>query len=165
MRYLHAPLESHVNAVEGARTGYRRTLDHGRRLLAETATAIARAPVGGVLVNCNAGKDRTGILAAVLLALVGVPDDLIVDDHVVLGDFEAIAREWVRWIVEHTDDPAERARLLRSAPPDPDVMRDLLDHLDRQHGGAERYLIAGGTDPTDLARLRDRLVAGQKETP
>jgi protein tyrosine/serine phosphatase len=155
---LHFPIESHVNTVEGAPAGYALTLDANQALVAAAATAIARAPDGGVLFHCHAGKDRTGIVAAVLLALAGVPDDLIVEDYLVLGDFEAIAREWVRWIVEHTDDPAERARLLRGAPPDPDVMRALLRHLQDRHGGAERYLVTGGVDAEDLRRLRERVV-------
>lgn len=44
-------------------------------LLAETV------PVGGVVFHCSAGKDRTGVLSAVVLGLVGVDDDVIADDY------------------------------------------------------------------------------------
>jgi hypothetical protein len=59
--------------------------------------------------------------------------------------------------VNHTQDPAERARLLRGAPPDPDVMRGLLHHLHTRHGGPEAYLLGGGASRHDLALLRERL--------
>jgi protein-tyrosine phosphatase len=156
--YLNLPITSSVNAAGTPAEGYCRGLDGSQREIVQIVSAIARAPEGGVLFHCHAGKDRTGLVAAVALALVGVPDELIVEDYVVLGDFEALAREWVGWIVRHTDDPFERARLLRGAPPDPDVMRALLTYLHGHHGGAEAYLLAGGAVPEDVAALRRRLV-------
>ena len=42
---------------------------------------IARAPDGGVLFHCHAGKDRTGLVAALLLALAGTPDEIIAQDY------------------------------------------------------------------------------------
>ena len=45
-------------------------------------THIARVQDGAVLFDCTAGKDRTGIIAALLLGLAGVSDDDIVDDYV-----------------------------------------------------------------------------------
>src|SRR5206468_9278872 len=47
-------------------------LDVNNRGLARIASVVARAPEGGVLVHCHAGKDRTGIVVALLLSLVGV---------------------------------------------------------------------------------------------
>jgi protein-tyrosine phosphatase len=158
LRYLHLPIPA--AAVVEAPTpsqGYCLALDGAREAISRLAAAVAHAPPGGVLFHCHAGKDRTGLVAAVLLALVGVPDEAIVEDYVLLGDFEALAREWVRWIVGHTQDPVERARLLRGAPPDPDVMRALLHHLHGQHGGAEAYLLGGGATAADVALLRARL--------
>jgi protein-tyrosine phosphatase len=44
-------------------------------------TALATAPPGGVLFHCRAGRDRTGLIAMVLLALVGADPEQIVDDY------------------------------------------------------------------------------------
>src|SRR5262245_58849167 len=54
------------------------------RLAPELRIIIERAvdaPARPVLFHCAAGKDRTGIAAAVLLGLLGVPDDVILDDY------------------------------------------------------------------------------------
>ena len=48
-------------------------LDRFGGFVAEVMAAIAGAPEGGVLVHCAAGKDRTGLVAALLLGLVEVP--------------------------------------------------------------------------------------------
>src|SRR5207245_1879248 len=49
--------------------------------VAAVLMAIARAPDGGVLFHCHAGKDRTGLVAALLLALAGTPDEIIAQDY------------------------------------------------------------------------------------
>ena len=44
--------------------------------------AIAEAPPGGVAIHCHAGKDRTGIVAALLLSAAGIAPEAIVEDFV-----------------------------------------------------------------------------------
>jgi protein-tyrosine phosphatase len=54
--------------------------DYGARI-ASAMIAIADAPPGAVVVNCHAGKDRTGVVIALTLDLVGVPQALIATDY------------------------------------------------------------------------------------
>lgn len=59
-------------------------LPHLRALPKRTVavlSAIATAPDGGVLFHCAGGRDRTGLIAAVLLVAAGVEEDSIVADH------------------------------------------------------------------------------------
>jgi protein-tyrosine phosphatase len=124
--------------------------------IARICTAVARAQPGGVLLHCHAGKDRTGIVVAVLLALVGVPDDLIADDYALSGkNLAALTQEWLDGI---TQDPAERARLTQQAVPSPQAILAVLDHLRTKHGGVEAYLLSGGMTSDDVSTLRDRLL-------
>ncbi len=58
-------------------------------MLAQPATYPA-------VFHCFAGKDRTGILAAVVLGLVGVPDDVIVADYVLSRDAMVRMLDWLR---------------------------------------------------------------------
>jgi protein tyrosine/serine phosphatase len=131
-------------------------IDLNQAGVAAIVTAVARAPDGGVLVHCHAGKDRTGAVVAVLLSLVGVPDDVIADDYALTAvSLGPIISEWLDSM---SSDPAERARLEGLARPSREAMLDTLGHLGRRHSGAEAYLRAGGVTPGDIERLRARLV-------
>jgi protein-tyrosine phosphatase len=102
---------------------------------AAVISAVARAQPGGVLFHCIRGHDRTGIIALLLLATVGVtPDDIIAD-------------------YELSPDP-ERDELLKSKHTSSrEVILDILAGLD-----VESYLLAGGLSKADLEMVRDRFL-------
>jgi hypothetical protein len=56
-------------------------VDARPELFAAAVAAIADAPPGGVVFHCGGGRDRAGQIAALVLALVGVPVDAIVADY------------------------------------------------------------------------------------
>ncbi|WP_238173744.1 tyrosine-protein phosphatase [Kribbella speibonae] len=60
---------------------YRILIDDYNTRVASAVTAIADAPPGAVVVNCHAGKDRTGVVIALTLDLSGVPQNLIATDY------------------------------------------------------------------------------------
>ncbi|MGF7473864.1 tyrosine-protein phosphatase, partial [Salmonella enterica subsp. enterica serovar Minnesota] len=45
--------------------------------------AVAEAPDGPVAVHCAVGRDRTGLVVAMMLSLAGVSDDVITEDYAV----------------------------------------------------------------------------------
>jgi protein-tyrosine phosphatase len=131
-------------------------VDHNPRGIARICTEVARAPDGGVLLHCHAGKDRTGVVVAVILALLGVPDELIAEDYAMsAANLAALTHEWLD---RSSQDPAERARLMRQAEPSPAAIQALLDRLRERYGGAEPYLLGGGMTPAHVAALRARLL-------
>jgi len=116
---------------------------------------IADAPTGCVLVHCAAGKDRTGVVVALVLSAAGVDREAIADDYA-----ESIAwNEGVRDEEEllTASDPAERLRDRRIYYPRRENMLEMLAEMDRRHGGVDRYLDAIGVGPAVRERLRDRL--------
>lgn len=120
-------------------------------------TTIAEAPEGTVLFHCTAGKDRTGIIAALLLGTAGVERGDIITDYSLTG--ERIA-PLVQRLLDHTTarggDAASHARFLRCDPP---TMGATLDHIDRRHGSIPGYLKDIGLSQGDIDALRDRLLA------
>jgi protein-tyrosine phosphatase len=133
-------------------------LDSHAKGIAAIVGAIADAPPGGVLVHCHAGKDRTGLVVALLLALVGVADAEIADDYALTAlNLEPLI---VDWLHQMSEDPAEHARLRALADPRREAMLDTLAYLRRRHGTAERYLLAAGVEPEQIDRLRWRLLDG-----
>ena len=117
-------------------------------------TAVARAPEGGVVVHCHAGKDRTGLVVALLLRLAGVAPGEIAADYA-LSEVK-LAELLDPWLADAEDEQErERRRRIASAPPE--AMLGVVEELDRRYGSARDYLLAGGAAEADLERVRERL--------
>ena len=110
------------------------------------------------LFHCTAGKDRTGIGAALLLSVLGVDDGTILDDYELTNIYRSNRRiEELRPMIEEAGIDLEKVRPFLSARRA--VMEATLRHLADDHGGVETYLLgpAGMTQST-LDRLRDLLL-------
>ena len=132
---------------------YRGSLDRNTDRIASVVRAFVEAPPGPVVVHCAAGKDRTGIVVALLLLVAGVPRDSVVDDYVLSESPQEIAR------LLGGLDPAVRERAEGFARSRPETIGTALAHLDATYGGVEAYL----RDPCGLSRneltaVRTRLV-------
>ena len=102
---------------------------------AAAIVAIARARPGGVLFHCIRGHDRTGIIALLLLSLVGVtPDEMIAD-------------------YELSPDPRRDELLARENSSVREAMLSALEGLD-----IDSYLQKGGVSQGDLAAVRRSLL-------
>ena len=109
-----------------------------------------------VIVHCAAGKDRTGVLVAVLLGLLGVADEEIVHDYALSADAMAALR--VKLIERYPEgkEIIEAANELFSATPS--NISELLTALRDQYGSIEAYAAASGAGPAVVAGLRDTLL-------
>ena len=126
---------------------------------AAIASAL-RVIAGGdhaVVFHCAAGKDRTGILAALLLSTLGVSDDLIAADYQLSEHAVAPAFAWAE-----ANDAALTAELAKLPPwklrSSPETMRVFLDLLRERHGSIDGYLADAGLEPELLNVLRARLL-------
>jgi protein-tyrosine phosphatase len=138
---------------------YRRLLDEFADPLAGAVTAIAEAQPAAF--GCAAGKDRTGLLAALLQDLLGVDRTAILHGYVSQAPdqdrlVEAISTWW-DW--EEGDLRKPGLGGILSAVEE--VMAGALDYLDERHGGARRYLEAAGVPAGTVDLLRERLVADE----
>jgi hypothetical protein len=145
-----------ASSIEAATAVYLDVLARERRGFAEATTAFAHAGDGAVVVHCAAGKDRTGLLVAMLLAVAGVPADAIVDDYRLSGP--NVAAAFQAWIdAGETEREREVRRVLLASPPE--AMAGVLEHLDGVNGGAAGYLREAGVPDETLAQVRSRLAA------
>ena len=160
------PDEQHVALYRAAQSRgelIQLDLDLNREGIAAAVAAIADAPEGAVLVHCHAGKDRTGIVVALILSLLGVSDSDMADDYALTArNLEPLILEWLNSM---SDDPNERQRLREMAMPAHDAMLDGLAYLRSRYGSAEAYLRAGGVTDEQLARLRGRLLEPREQVP
>jgi protein-tyrosine phosphatase len=149
-RWLAAPDE-----VSATRDGYLEMLAAYRANVAAAISAVARAPEGGVLIHCMGGKDRTGLVAALLLRLAGVSIADIADDYGLSA--ENIKPLWQQWVEDAGDESERELRRRLSASP-AEAMAQVLEALEREHGSVRRYLLKAGVSEDDLdhalARLR-----------
>jgi protein tyrosine/serine phosphatase len=135
---------------------YREFLTRFEPQFAEALRAVAGAADGAVVVHCVGGKDRTGLVSALLLRLCGVPVDVIDADYAATEpNLRAVHDEWVA----AADDERERVRRERLAASPAGTMAQVLEWLETERGGAEGYLRAAGVSGADLDRILDRLVA------
>jgi protein tyrosine/serine phosphatase len=141
--------------VAGTRDVYLALLESSGEEVAAALTAVAAAPEGGVLVHCHAGKDRTGLLTALLLDLAGAERPSIAEDYALSGSL--LARTLADWVDEAPDE-LERARRARLSATPAAAMLAVLAELDARHGGARRFLLQAGAVDADLDRAAARLL-------
>jgi hypothetical protein len=125
------------------------------------AVRLLGAPdAGPTLVHCAAGKDRTGVLLALVLDAVGVEREAVIADYALSAQHvEAMFR---RWTTAYNRPMPED---LTPHLPRPEVIATVLARLDDEHGrdgrdGAVGWLQANGLDDATLGRLRERLTGG-----
>jgi protein-tyrosine phosphatase len=128
----------------------------GTEALGAAVRAIAEGE-HAVVFFCAAGRDRTGMVAALILSVLGVPDEAIVADYLLSDRALEPAIAW-----SEANAPARAAEF--AALPDwllhtsPGVMRAFLDGLRAQHGSIEAYLAAVGAGPDVVSTLKSRLL-------
>lgn len=112
-----------------------------------------------LVVNCSAGKDRTGVAVALVLSALDVPRETILADYVLTSraDFSGLLAMTRR--ADAPPLPAEVMEPLLAA--DPVYLNTMFETLDTRSGGVNAYLQAElGVDDGQLARLRDLLIDG-----
>ena len=163
--YVHVSLlDPDAQAVPGETLAqeYVRWIDRFAPAIGRVVAAVARAEEGGVLIHCAGGRDRTGVVAALLLSLVGVPAEVVADDYA--RSSELLRPRDAEFLANGPGTRREREAALARGETRAEVMREVLDHLEARHGGVEAYLLAAGVGPDDLVRLRGRLRAPRQET-
>ncbi len=143
-----------LTASKGSR--YLTHLDLYQENVAAIFRAIAAAREGVTLFHCVAGKDRTGLTAALLLELAGVPDDCIVQDYA--GSEQLLAPRTAELRAEAVRRGEDMTLFVRRAACQPETMQEVLDGLRTRYGGAEGYLRQIGLNNTEIRALRARLV-------
>jgi protein-tyrosine phosphatase len=133
---------------------YRLILDHAGPRFVEVLQLIAEPANQPLVFHCAAGKDRTGLIAAMVLSLLAVDEEVIVDDYARTDD-----------AIEHLISRArDRAAAVGRAPADrfmraeAGTMRETLASVRADHGGFEAYVLAHGFTAGELDLLRASLV-------
>ena len=128
-------------------------MEFGHEKIVNAVRLLARAERGAVY-HCAAGKDRTGVISAILLGTLGVDDELIVADY-------ALSGERIDEIIDRVMSMKGYEETLKDMPADtlhakPESMETVLALTADRWGSMGEYLRIGGLADADLERLRDR---------
>jgi protein-tyrosine phosphatase len=151
-RGIPAPIDDHLSKR------YLWYLDIGRDALVAALTVMGEEASYPMVFHCAAGKDRTGVLAALVLEIAGVGRNTIVEDYMLTASrMEKIVERLRRTTTDGRarDEIPAKALAVEAA-----TMRGFLEGLDRQHGGARRWALSAGVPPRSVDAMVELLTAG-----
>jgi protein tyrosine/serine phosphatase len=128
----------------------------GSEPIAKAISVIAEPGGHPVVVHCLAGKDRTGVVVAITLALLGIDDETIAEDYALSNLVMAQLRAWAEARADRPVRSAELDNEVFSA--NPTNITSLLAALRDAHGSIEDYAVAAGVKPEAIDALRDSLL-------
>jgi len=162
--FHHLPLTAELPPFDEFRAGPRVFARHYRDIAREAGDQIGRAVAivaqpesHPVIVHCAAGKDRTGVLVAVLLALLGVPDDTIAEDYALSAQaMDQLLKRLLDRLPGQEEVISSVAATMFSATPD--NIRAMLEGVRAEYGSIGVYAAAHGAGPEIVASLRASLL-------
>ncbi len=158
--YRNLPLSQSgfASGAEYAHLGelYSQYLVAFRDNIGKIIAAISEAETA-ILFHCAVGKDRTGVVSALLLRLVGVADDVIADDYAqTTTQIAHLVAQWREYAQKQDHDMRQFERDVAS---DAESMLHTLKVLNSEYDGVVNYLRTCGVTDQQLAQLQTRLVS------
>ena len=164
-RHRHVPLVRVSLSITDSRidwekvdlqSRYLEMLQEGAAVIREVLEHLSREDAPATVFHCTGGKDRTGVLAAVLLRALGVEDHVIVDDYAISERYLAPFVEATRALMQSEGFDNEIVLYLCGSPAE--RMRKMLVDMDERWGSVGAYLewtgmSAGATDELRRALL------------
>ncbi|HVD47069.1 MAG TPA: tyrosine-protein phosphatase [Candidatus Limnocylindria bacterium] len=157
--YMHMPLVDDATMLKLSEASdmferYLMMLEHRPAAFGAIFTTLARTE-GTAVFHCFAGKDRTGMVAAMSLALAGVGVDAIAADYAETDS--QMATRYLEWLAAATPEQLEWMKDDLRCPPERIV--GVLEHIDTRWGGVTAYLEAAGVSQADISQLQAKLIA------
>ena len=148
---------THVTA-ETMAVGYLAMLENQAALFGDLIRIVADPEQHPVVIHCTAGKDRTGLGAALILGAAGVADDVIVEDYALTDQYRSqhrLAEMGPR--IEAQGLKLDDLKVLFTAPAE--TMANTLGYVTERWGGIEGYLTGPAqVDAATLDALREVFV-------
>lgn len=131
-------------------------LEYGKDLVCDAIETLAAHSDKPILVHCTAGKDRTGIIVALVLGALGVSPEVIVADYAQSSPLiKPLLDDLRQDACREGKDMAVYERYLAC---EPEYMTAALDHLKERCGSVQEYLLSIGVQTETLTKLRSKLL-------
>jgi protein-tyrosine phosphatase len=135
---------------------YTEMLDDATPQIIGALDALAAPDARPAVFHCTAGKDRTGLLAALVLSLLGVPEETVVADYALSG--AAMARLRDKLILKYPDSGEAIAAADGIFSADPANMVALLEHVRARYGTVAGYAAEVGVPDGVVDVLRHTML-------
>lgn len=133
--YDNITIHFYIHMIENGKKNIRKLFEYiGERLT-----------YGGILYNCFAGKDRTGVLSALLLMLCGVSELDVLADYMVSSVYLKHLAEKVDLFDDFLLSEAE-------------FMEELLIHIKQKYTNPEQYLLSIGVSQKTISIIKERFI-------
>ncbi|CEJ89518.1 hypothetical protein VHEMI05359 [[Torrubiella] hemipterigena] len=150
------------DSIRGFTAAYKAILEAGSPAFGTILKHLAVAPPATpapLLVHCTAGKDRTGVIAAIILSLCGVKDEAIAEEYGLtqegLTEWRAMATARLLNHPALKDNPDGIARMLSAKP---ENMLAALKMLREEYGSVEDYVVNKcGLTTAEVTQLRENM--------
>lgn len=127
---VHWPM---ANSYGIGKEAYRSYMEDNEKLFKSFFKSLTKSETYPILYHCSAGKDRTGILTALLLESLGTPREVILDDYI------------------------QSRRITPKLKVQEDWLQEVFDAVDKA-GGIDGYLKKIGVTPSDIEAIRQHIV-------
>jgi protein-tyrosine phosphatase len=165
VEYYNIPLIDRGNDPENVRQDFSnmgevysylvRHEEFGRRVV-KALEIIAEPDNLPLVFHCSAGKDRTGVLTAIVLGILGVTDDDIIEDY-------TLTAPYMKELITSWNNDPKAAEALKNIPEylleaSPESMTFFLSTLKREYGSVRGYVEAHGAEVSLIHRLETALL-------
>lgn len=138
-----------IDNYDETRHLYIHILESGKENIRQVFEYIGeRLAYGGIIYNCFAGKDRTGVLSALLLLLCGVSELDVLADYMV-------SSVYLKTLVERLGLPNKPDLPNDALSSYPAVMEEFLIYLKEKYKGAEQYLLLVGVSHETISTIKE----------
>lgn len=148
------PYEEALGVARYLANRYHDLAEQGVAGISTAISVIADETNAPVVVHCVAGKDRTGVVCALTLSVLGVSDEDIATDYALSTE---ASERFTAFVRSRKIRVKEIPRPYFSSPAE--AMLLFLKELRERHGSPEGYLLAGGIRPEQLTSLRTHLLS------
>jgi protein-tyrosine phosphatase len=162
VNYYHTPLieeESLVRKFDSLTELYEGILASSQKQIKEILEIIADSTDGAILVNCTGGKDRTGIIIALLLGIANVPVVTIAEDYALSNGYLTNLNNTLREKAAAAGYNMEHFEMLLTSKKE--SMLETLSHIEANYGGIPAYLTLIGLTERNIQKIQSRLVVAR----